>query len=61
MRSIDEKNEEKIEAMVRQIAKERVNSGQLSQCNLTFAELEKVIKVITKTLGGYFHERIKYE
>lgn len=61
VRSIDEKSESKIETMVRKIASERVNSGQLSQCNLTFAELEKVIKVITKTLGGYFHERIKYE
>ena len=61
VRSIDEKSEAKIEAMVRKITTERVNSGQLSQCNLTFAELETVIKVITKTLGGYFHERIKYE
>ena len=61
VRSIDEKSEAKIEAMVRKIATERVNSGQFSQCNLTFAELELVIKVITKTLGGYFHERIKYE
>ena len=61
VRSIDDKTEAKIEAMVRKIATERVNSGQFSQCNLTFAELELVIKVITKTLGGYFHERIKYE
>lgn len=61
VRSIDEKTEAKIEAMVRKIATERVNSGQFSQCNMTFAELELVIKVITKTLGGYFHERIKYE
>ena len=61
VRSIDEKSETKIEAMVRKIVTDRVNTGQFSQCNMTFAELEKVIKVITKTLGGYFHERIKYE
>lgn len=61
VRSITDKNEEKIESMVRRIATDRVNSGQFSKCNLTFAELEKIIKVITKTLGGYFHERIKYE
>lgn len=61
VRSIDEKSEAKIESMVRKIATDRVNTGQLSQCNLTFSELETVIKVITKTLGGYFHERIKYE
>ncbi len=61
VRSIDDKSDEKIESMVRKIATDRVNTGQLSQCNLTFSELETVIKVITKTLGGYFHERIKYE
>jgi len=61
VRSIDDKTEAKIESMVRRIATERVNSGQFSECNMTFEELEKVIKVITKTLGGYFHERIKYE
>ncbi len=61
VRSIDDKTEGKIESMVRKIATERVNSGQFSHCNMTFEELETVIKVITKTLGGYFHERIKYE
>jgi putative nucleotidyltransferase with HDIG domain len=61
VRSIEDKTEAKIESMVRRIATERVNSGQFSQCNLTFSELETVINVITKTLGGYFHERIKYE
>lgn len=61
VRSIEEKTESKIENMVRKIATDRVNSGQFSRCNMTFEELETVIKVITKTLGGYFHERIKYE
>ncbi len=61
VRSIEDKTESKIEAMVRRLATERVNSGQFSQCNMTFEELETVIRVITKTLGGYFHDRIKYE
>lgn len=61
VRSLEDKSEGKIEAMVRRLATERVNTGQFSECNLTFSELETVIKTITKTLGGYFHERIKYE
>lgn len=61
VRSLSDKSEGKIESMVRRIATERVNAGQFSECNLTFAELETIINVITKTLGGYFHERIKYE
>lgn len=61
VRSIEDKTEGKIESMVRKIATDRVNAGQFSQCNMSFQELETVIRVITKTLGGYFHERIKYE
>ncbi len=61
VRSITDKNPEKIEEMVRRIASDRVNSGQFSKCNLTFTELETIIRVIIKTLGGYFHERVKYE
>lgn len=61
VRSIEDKNEEKIEKMVRKIATDRVNAGQFSKCNMTFSELETVIRVIIKTLGGYFHERVKYE
>lgn len=61
VRSLSDKSEEKISAMVRKIASDRINSGQFMQCDLTFAELEKVIETIIKTLGGYFHERIKYE
>ena len=61
VRSITDKSEAKIDTMVRSIINERVSSGQLSSCNLTFSELEIIIKVVIKTLGGYFHERIKYE
>ncbi len=61
VRSLNDKSEGKIEQMVRRIAHERVESGQFNECSITFAELEKVIRVITSTLGGYFHERIKYE
>ncbi len=61
VRSLTDKSKEKVESMVRAVANERVNSGQFAKCSLTFAELETTIKVITTTLGGYFHERIKYE
>lgn len=61
VRSLNDKSEGKIEQMVRRIAHERVESGQFNECSITFAELETVIRVITSTLGGYFHERIKYE
>lgn len=61
VRSLSDKTEGKIENMVRSIANDRVNSGQFANCNLTFSELETIINIIIKTLGGYFHERIKYE
>ena len=61
VRSLTDKSKENVENMVRSVSSERMSSGQFSKCSLTFAELETIIKVITTTLGGYFHERIKYE
>ena len=29
--------------------------------NINLSKINQIIKIITKTLGGYFHERIKYE
>lgn len=61
VRSMSEKNEDAIEHLVRRLATERVNSGQFNRCNLTFSELETIIRTIVRTMGGYFHERVKYE
>ena len=60
VRSLDEKTPITIEAMIRKIIAGKMDDGQLSDADLTFKEIETIIKVFTKTLMGIHHVRIKY-
>ena len=60
VRSLDEKTPVTIEAMIRKIIAGKMDDGQLSDADLTFKEIETIIKVFTKTLMGIHHVRIKY-
>ena len=60
VRSLDEKTPVTIEAMIRKIIAGKMGDGQLSDADLTFKEIEIIIKVFTKTLMGIHHVRIKY-
>ncbi len=60
VRSLDEKTPITIEAMIRKIIAGKMGDGQLSDADLTFKEIETIIKVFTKTLMGIHHVRIKY-
>lgn len=50
----------KIEGVVRKIVKEKLNDGQLSNCDLTLRDLDKMSIVFVKILSGIYHTRIKY-
>ncbi len=60
VRSLDEKTPVTIEVMIRKIIAGKMDDGQLSDADLTFKEIETIIKVFTKTLMGIHHVRIKY-
>ncbi|WP_139904070.1 HD family phosphohydrolase [Clostridium thermarum] len=60
VRSIKEPSIEKIETMVNNIFKDKLNDGQLSGCDLTLYELKKVKKAFLKALTGLYHQRIEY-
>lgn len=61
VRSLDEKNEATIRAMVTKIVKGRMTDGQLDQCNLSFRELGKIIDAFVRMQSSYFHKRMKYD
>jgi putative nucleotidyltransferase with HDIG domain len=50
----------RLEAMVSQVIKERLESGELDEANLTLRDLNKVRTAFLKVLGGIFHHRIQY-
>jgi putative nucleotidyltransferase with HDIG domain len=49
-----------IEKMVNKIVEEKVNDGQLDDCDLTLKDIEKIKQVFLKVLEGIFHSRIEY-
>ncbi|MDP4088357.1 MAG: HD family phosphohydrolase [Bacillota bacterium] len=60
VRSLSEPTVEKIETMVNNLFKDKLNDGQLNGSDLTFNELEIIKKTFLKTLSGIYHQRIEY-
>lgn len=60
VRSISEPTKGKIEEMVNNIIKSRLNSGQLEYCDLTLNDIEKIRRSFLKALLGIYHNRIEY-
>lgn len=61
VRSLDDKNEATIRAMVTKIVKGKMTDGQLDECNLSFKELGEIIDAFVAIEESYFHKRIKYD
>jgi len=60
VRSMPEKTEGKIEGFVRKIIKDKLDDGQLDQCNLTLKDLDHIAKAFMRVFSGYFHAREQY-
>lgn len=60
VRSIKEHTAEKIETMVNNIIKDKLDSGQLNNCDLTLRDIETIKKCFLKALNGIYHQRIEY-
>lgn len=50
----------RIEGLVRKIIKEKLNDGQLDECDLTFKDLDVIANSFVRVLSGIFHTRIEY-
>lgn len=60
VRSINEPTKGKIEEMVNNIIKDRLNEGLLDNCDLTLKDLSKIRESFLKGLTGIYHQRIEY-
>ena len=60
VRSINEPTKGKIEEMVNNIIKDKLNTGQLDDCDLTLKDLGKIRRCFLKALNGIYHKRIEY-
>ncbi len=60
VRSMTDKTEAKMEALIKKIIKDKLDDGQLDNCQLTLNDLDKVANSFMKVLSGYFHAREQY-
>jgi membrane-associated HD superfamily phosphohydrolase len=60
VRSIDEPNPTKVENVIANIFKSRINDKQLDESPITFADLTKMKEAFIGILLGQHHRRIKY-
>jgi len=59
-RSLSNPQPDRIREVVHRIIREKVEDGQIDQCDLTFRELERIEATFTQILTSMFHPRIEY-
>jgi hypothetical protein len=59
-RSLANPTPARIEVMIRRIIKDRLDDGQLAECNLTLRDLEILERTFTHMLKGLIHTRVEY-
>lgn len=60
VRSLKEPDKARIENMVNNIIKTRLDEGQLNNCDLTLKDLNKIKAAFIKSMLGIYHQRIEY-
>lgn len=60
VRSMSAPNKGKIEVMVRNIIKAKLNDSQLDECSLTLGDLNNIGTAFTNVMMGIYHQRIEY-
>ncbi|MDQ7092291.1 HDIG domain-containing protein [Desulfosporosinus sp. PR] len=60
VRSMKNPTPGRVEGFVRKIIKDKLNDGQLDQCDLTFQDLDRIAMAFVRVLSGIFHSRVEY-
>lgn len=60
VRSLPDKTKGKIEGLIRKIIKDKLDDGQLDNCDLTLKDMNEIANAFMTVLSGFFHERTEY-
>lgn len=60
VRALPEPTPQRIEALIKKIIRERLEDGQLDNCDLTLRDLDRIGRAFLSVLSGIFHPRIEY-
>lgn len=53
-------NHSRIEGLVKELIRKKLEEGQLDECDLTLRDLDEIAGAFTKVLSGIYHQRIEY-
>jgi putative nucleotidyltransferase with HDIG domain len=60
VRSMPKPTPNRVEGVIRKIIRDRLQDGQLDECDLTLQDLDAMVGAFMKTLSGIYHARIEY-
>lgn len=60
VRSLPEPTPQRVEALIKKIIRDRLEDGQLDNCDLTLRDLDRIGRAFLNVLSGIFHPRIEY-
>jgi len=60
VRSLSDATGNKVEQMIRKMIREKLEDGQLEQCELTLSDIEKIAQAFIYIMSGIYHSRIEY-
>lgn len=59
-RAMTRPSPDRLEQMVRRIIREKLEDGQLDECDLTFHDLHLIAETFSRLLASMFHPRVEY-
>ena len=60
VRTIEEPTPQRIEDLVNELVKRRLDEGELDECPLTLADLRSIKAAFVNVLVGAYHSRVRY-
>jgi cyclic-di-AMP phosphodiesterase PgpH len=60
VRSLSKPSANRVETMIRRMVKEKLEDGQLDQCDLTLKEIDQIGESFVYIMSGIYHSRIEY-
>lgn len=60
VRSLSKPTKDRVSAMVRKMIKDKLNDGQLDECDLTMRDVDRISEKFIYIISGIYHNRIEY-
>lgn len=60
VRSLSKPTSNRVETMIKRMIREKLDDGQLDQCDLTLKEIDQIGEAFVYIMSGIYHSRIEY-